>query len=201
MKNYDQLVVQMKASVKKLLSQMQKKSFSIKDFIDYCTRYEDYSFHKLQEVEHYYILMKKHYLGKTFARELAVKLENNKIAGSPDYEFGATASYGSAFSTNESYSGSSPSKRSKTNYQSMSLNQILHTELVESFFHQIVRRLLKNADFLKIMDTEAIMQSLFMLFHIEQNTRSEFACDINKYLTECHSQLQDLYEAQPDLIS
>jgi hypothetical protein len=179
----------MKASVKKLLSQMQKKSFSIKDFIDYCTRYEDYSFHKLQEVEHYYILMKKHYLGKTFARELAVKLENNKIAGSPDYEFGATASYGSAFSTNESYSGSSPSKRSKTNYQSMSLNQILHTELVESFFHQIVRRLLKNADFLKIMDTEAIMQSLFMLFHIEQNTRSEFACDINKYLTECHSQL------------
>jgi hypothetical protein len=49
----------------------------------------------------------------------------------------------------------------------MSLNQILYPELVDSFFHNIVRRLLKQEDFKSFLDTESFMQSLFMLFHIE----------------------------------
>jgi hypothetical protein len=58
---------------------MQKKSNSVKEFIQFCSRYEEFEFHKLQEVEHHYILIRKYYLAKAFARELAVKLENNKI--------------------------------------------------------------------------------------------------------------------------
>ena len=64
----------------------------------------------------------------------------------------------------------------------MSLNQILHPELQDTFFHQLVRRLLKNEEFKKMMETESFMQSLFMLFHIEQSSRSDFTSDINKYL-------------------
>jgi hypothetical protein len=52
-------------------------------------------------------------------------------------------------------------------YQNMSLNQILFPELVDSFFHNIVRRLMKNDDLKSFMEMESFMQSLFMLFHIE----------------------------------
>ena len=45
-----------------------------------CSRYEEFEFQKLEEVEHHYLLCKKQYLGKAFAKEFAIKLENNKIA-------------------------------------------------------------------------------------------------------------------------
>jgi len=47
--------------------------------VQFCSRYEEFEFHKLEEVELDYILLKKHYLGKAFAKEFAVKLDNNKI--------------------------------------------------------------------------------------------------------------------------
>lgn len=47
--------------------------------MQYCSRYEEFEFQKLEEVEHDYVLFKKHYLGKAFAKEFAIKLENNKI--------------------------------------------------------------------------------------------------------------------------
>ena len=64
----------------------------------------------------------------------------------------------------------------------LNLNQVLHPELVESFFHHLIRRLMKNEKFLEMMDSETLMQSLFLLFHIEQNERCEFANEINSYL-------------------
>ena len=43
-----------------------------------CSNYEAYGFYKLEEVEYFYIVTKKHYLAKVFSEELATKLENNK---------------------------------------------------------------------------------------------------------------------------
>jgi hypothetical protein len=154
-------------------------------------KYEEFEFHKLEEVEHEYILYKKHYLGKAFSKELAVKLDSNKIirqsqVGSCDL-LGVSSTASTNSSAADSMSGSDNQKlssgKSSSAYQNLSLNQILHPELIESFFHQLVRRLLKNEDFKKLMDTESFMQSLFMLFQIEQGSRSEFTSNINKYLT------------------
>jgi hypothetical protein len=44
------------------------------------TTYEGFQFHKLQEIECFYFVTKKYYLGKAFAHELGMKLENNKFA-------------------------------------------------------------------------------------------------------------------------
>jgi hypothetical protein len=40
---------------------------------------------------------------------------------------------------------------------------------------------------------------LFVLFHIEPNSKSQFASDINRYLTEIHSQIDELLQQQPEL--
>ena len=45
-----------------------------------CQSYEAYEFHKVQEIEYFYQITKKHYLAKIFAHELATKLENNKFS-------------------------------------------------------------------------------------------------------------------------
>jgi hypothetical protein len=50
--------------------------------MQYCSRYEELEFQKLEEVEHHYLLIKKHYLVKAFAKEFAIKLDNNKIVKS-----------------------------------------------------------------------------------------------------------------------
>jgi hypothetical protein len=194
MKNYEALVGHLKTSVKKLLSQMQKKANSVEEYIQLCTRYEEFEFQKLEEVEHDYILYKKYYLGKAFAKEFAIKLDNNKIAKHAQGGLSQTPSNSSTSTAAESLNNgnssvSPPVSKSSTAYQCLNLNQILHCELVETFFHHLVRRLLKNEEFQKLMDAETLMQSLFMLFHIEQNSRSEFASDINNHLIKCHSQL------------
>ena len=44
-----------------------------------------------------------------------------------------------------------------------------------------------------------MIQSLFVLFHIEPNSKSQFAIDINRYLTEIHSQIDELLQQQPEL--
>jgi hypothetical protein len=43
-KIYDELVGHIKASVKRLLSQMQKKSNTVQEYIEYCSRYEEFEF-------------------------------------------------------------------------------------------------------------------------------------------------------------
>lgn len=40
-----------------------------------------------------------------------------------------------------------------------------------------------------------------MLFHIESNSRSEFASDINKFLIECHSKIEELIANNPDVVA
>ena len=113
--------------------------------------------------------MKKHYLGKAFAKEFAIKLDNNKITKPPTSELYTVSSGNSSCSTTSSNGGSQKLSTTKSGgvYQNMSLNQILYPELVDSFFHNILRRLLKNEDLKSLMETESFMQSLFMLFHIE----------------------------------
>jgi hypothetical protein len=43
-KIYDELVGHIKASVKRLLSQMQKKSNTVQEYMEYCSRYEEFEF-------------------------------------------------------------------------------------------------------------------------------------------------------------
>jgi len=74
---YEDLVNHMKGCVRLLLKKFQCASQSVNEYMELCAKYEAYQFHKLQEVEHFYLLKKKHYLAKTFSKEFAVKLENN----------------------------------------------------------------------------------------------------------------------------
>ena len=43
-----------------------------------CSQYEYTQFHKIQELEQFYLATKKYYMEKAFADELIVKLENSK---------------------------------------------------------------------------------------------------------------------------
>jgi len=56
---------------------MQRSSLSLSEFVNYCEHYESFDFHKIQELEGYYIYIKKHYLAKAFSKEFSIKLENN----------------------------------------------------------------------------------------------------------------------------
>lgn len=181
MKNYEEISYKMKVSVKSMLSKMYKKTNSIKEFFKYCTRYEEFGFQKLQEIEHDYIIYKKYYLCKAFAREFAIKLENNKLAKplSDSIRQVPSNSSNSTADTSHSNQKCSPSTKTSSVYSTMSFNQILHPELIDTLFNQLVRALLKNKEFIKMMDGEDFMQSLFMLFQIEQRSRSEFANEIN----------------------
>lgn len=78
----------MKESVRALLKQMQRRSNSVDEYIELCTKYETYEFQKLQEVELYYMQMKKYYLSKSFSKELSVKLENNRFTSTPSSNYG-----------------------------------------------------------------------------------------------------------------
>ena len=58
---------------------MQRSSQTVQDYMNLCTQYEMCQFHKIQELEYFYLITKKYYLGKAFTHELATKLENNKF--------------------------------------------------------------------------------------------------------------------------
>jgi hypothetical protein len=42
-------------------------------------------------------------------------------------------------------------------YQNLNLNQVIHPELIESFFHQLVRRLMKEEKFKDYMEADQLM--------------------------------------------
>lgn len=44
------------------------------------------------------------------------------------------------------------------------------------------------------------MQSMFVLFHIDQQSRSQFACDINKHLIKINSDIEDLVSKYPEVV-
>ncbi len=137
------------------------ESSQVQEYINFCNRYEEYQFHKLQEVEYYYLSQKKHYLGKTFAAEFAQKLENNKFTRQ-NFEETSLSAVSTSESTetknnsNEPNQISSPTYLTTTKsigecYKDLNLNQIIHIELVETFFHRLVRLLLKDSQLLTYM--------------------------------------------------
>lgn len=49
------------------------------------------------------------------------------------------------------------------------------------------------------METDQLMQSLFMLFHIESQTKYEFALQMNELMLDYYGQLDDLQKQFPEL--
>jgi hypothetical protein len=94
--------------------------------------YEAYEFHKLEEVEYFYLVTKKYYFGKAFSRELGTKLENNK------------------FTKSSCGNGQAP-------YFDLTLQQVIPPDLIDSFFHQITRRLLKEEKLKEFMETDSFL--------------------------------------------
>ena len=49
------------------------------------------------------------------------------------------------------------------------------------------------------MPTDQLLQSLFVLFNIEEASKSKFAGDFNTRLTRLHMRIEELISGQPDL--
>ena len=96
------------------------------------------------------MITKKYYLGKAFAHEFATKLENNKFTAS------------NSFSQFE-----------------LTLTQVMPPDLTDTFFHQLLRKLLKEDMFREFMPYDQLLQSLFVLFHIDQISKATFANEVN----------------------
>ncbi|CDW75624.1 UNKNOWN [Stylonychia lemnae] len=137
--------------------------------------YETSEFHKIQELEYYYVLTKKHYLAKAFSNELATKLENNKFTKTQNC---------------------SPLANS---FMDLNLNQIIPQDLINSFFHQVIRNLLKEKSLHEFMDSEQFLQSLFVMFHIDQRSKVQFSTDVNQFLIEQHKHLDEMISLHPEL--
>lgn len=76
----------------------------------------------------------------------------------------------------------------------------MHVELNETFFHHLLRRILRENKYKALLGNDEMMQSLFVLFHIEQNSRSQFASDINKYLIKINSDVDELISKYPEVV-
>jgi len=172
-KIYEDLSRHIKVCVERFLKTMSEKSNSASEFIYFCGDYEKSEFHKLMETDYFYLKRKKYYLGVAFANEFALKLENNKFVN----RIGTTSSASTSASLSECKSGTpiSPTTQkfsSSSQYQNLSLTQIMHIELSNTFFHSLLQRILREAKYKTLLSNEELLQSLFVLFHIEQNSRS-----------------------------
>ena len=78
-KIYEDLSRHIKVIVERFLKLIADKSHTIAEYMEFCTKYEEFEFHKLMETDYFYLQRKKHYLGVVFSNEFAVKLENNKF--------------------------------------------------------------------------------------------------------------------------
>lgn len=74
---YEDIADHMRKCIRLLLKQMYRKAHSVSEYMDMCESYEAFQFHKLEEVEYYYLMKKKYYLEKMFSKEFANKLESN----------------------------------------------------------------------------------------------------------------------------
>ena len=181
---------------------MSEKSKSASEFMDLCGEYEKYEFHKFMETDYFYLKRKKYYLGVAFANEFALKLENNKFVHSRG---GSSSTASTSASVSESRSGTpiSPSTQkysSSSQYQNLSLTQIMHIELSNTYFHSLLQRILREGKYKCLLSNDELLQSLFVLFHIEQNSRSQFASDINKQLIKINSDIEELIAKYPEVI-
>ena len=161
---------------RQLLKEMQVASHTIQDYVSLTEQYEACHFHSLEEVEYDYLNLRKHYLGKALSLELAHKLENNSL-------------------TRPCFSGSGQQQQLSSPYSNLSLNTAIHPELVETFFHQLLRRLIKDEEFKTYIAVDQLVHSLFTMFHIEANAKSRFAAEFNELLTEAHAKIQEMLEA------
>lgn len=82
----------------------------------------------------------------------------------------------------------------------MSLTQIMHIELSETFFHHLLKKILHEGKYKTLFGNDEMLQSLFVLFHIEQNSRSQFASDINKHLIKINSDVDELISKYPEVV-
>jgi hypothetical protein len=76
----------------------------------------------------------------------------------------------------------------------------MHIELSNTFFHSLLQRILREAKYKTLLSNEELLQSLFVLFHIEQNSRSQFASDINKQLIKINSDIEELIAKYPEVV-
>ena len=191
-----------KVSVERLLKSMSEKSNSISEFMDYCTEYEKFEFHKFMETDYFYLKRKKHYLGIAFANEFSMKLENNKFIPAKGSNNSTTSTVASSEngSVSPPISPSTHKNTSSSQYQNLSLTQIMHVELNETFFHHLLRRILRENKYKVLLGNDEMMHSLFVLFHIEQNSRSQFASDINKYMIKINSDVDELITKYPEVL-
>jgi hypothetical protein len=147
---------------------MSEKSKSASEFMDFCGEYEKSEFHKFMETDYFYLKRKKYYLGVAFANEFALKLENNKFVN----RVGSSSSTSTSASVSESRSGTpiSPTTQKysgSSQYQNLSLTQIMHIELSNTFFHSLLQKVLREGKYKSLLSNEELLQSLFVLFHIE----------------------------------
>jgi hypothetical protein len=121
-KIYEDLSRHIKVCVERFLKCMSEKSKSASEFMDFCSEYEKFEFHKFMETDYYYLKRKKYYLGVAFANEFALKLESNKFVN----RVGSSSSASTSASVSESRSGTpiSPTTQkysSSSQYQNLSL--------------------------------------------------------------------------------
>jgi hypothetical protein len=76
----------------------------------------------------------------------------------------------------------------------------MHIELSNTYFHSLLQRILREGKYKCLLSNDELLQSLFVLFHIEQNSRSYFASDINKQLIKINSDIEELIAKYPEVI-
>lgn len=84
-------------------------------------------------------------------------------------------------------------------YQNLNLHNAIHYDLQNTFFHQLLKKLIGNDQFKRFLATDQLINSLFQLFNVETASKSRFAGEFNRYLTEMHMKIEELLQHQPDL--
>ncbi len=157
-KIYEDLSRHIKVCVERFLKAMSEKSKSANEFIIFCGEYEKSEFHKLMETDYFYLKRKKYYLGVAFSNEFALKLENNKFVNRVGSS--STASTSASVSENRSGTPISPTTQKYSNssqYQNLSLTQIMHFELSNTFFHTLLQRILREAKYKTLLSNEELL--------------------------------------------
>ena len=157
-KIYEDLSRHIKVCVERFLKAMSEKSKSASEFIIFCGEYEKSEFHKLMETDYFYLKRKKYYLGVAFSNEFALKLENNKFVN----RVGSSSTVSTSASVSETRSGTpiSPTTQKYSNssqYQNLSLTQIMHIELSNTFFHTLLQRILREAKYKTLLSNEELL--------------------------------------------
>lgn len=60
---------------------------------------------------------------------------------------------------------------------------------------------MKLQDYKTLMETDELLQSIFVLFHIDQRSKAMFSFEINDQMVEIHKQIEDLLDKHPEYAS